>query len=77
MDITKGIIAIAVALTISISTIGPGIGMGRMAASAMESMSRQPEVMKDLRTNMILAIAFMEALAIYGLVIAFMLLGKM
>ena len=77
MDITKGIIAIAVALTISTSTIGPVIGMGIRAASAIESMSRQPEVMKDLRTNMILAIAFMEALAIYGLVIAFMLLGKM
>lgn len=74
---TTGIIAIAVAITISISTIGPGLGMGKVGASAMESMSRQPEVMGNLRTNMILAFAFMEALTIYGLVIAFMLLGKM
>ncbi len=74
---TTGIIAIAVALTISISTIGPGLGMGKVGTAAMESMSRQPEVMGDLRTNMILAFAFMEALTIYGLVIAFMLLGKM
>lgn len=74
---TSGIIAIAVAITISVSTIAPGMGMGRMGASAMESMSRQPEIMGDLRTNMILGFAFMEALTIYGLVIAFMLLGKL
>ncbi|MBQ0004767.1 MAG: ATP synthase F0 subunit C [Clostridiales bacterium] len=74
---TTGIIAIAVAITISISTIGPALGMGKVGSSAMESMSRQPEVMGELRTNMILALAFMEALTIYGLVIAFMLLGKM
>lgn len=74
---TSGIIAIAVAISISLSTLGPGLGMGRVGASAMESMSRQPEVMGDLRTNMILAFAFMEALTIYGLVIAFMLLGKL
>ncbi|MDD5823366.1 MAG: ATP synthase F0 subunit C [Firmicutes bacterium] len=74
---TTGIIAIAVAITISISTIGPALGMGKVGASAMESMSRQPEVMGNLRTSMILAFAFMEALTIYGLVIAFMLLGKM
>lgn len=74
---TTGIIAIAVAITISVSTIGPALGMGKVGTSAMESMSRQPEVMGELRTNMILALAFMEALTIYGLVIAFMLLGKM
>jgi F-type H+-transporting ATPase subunit c len=40
-------------------------------------MSRQPEMMGQLRTNMILAFAFMESLTIYGLVLAFMLLAKM
>lgn len=73
---TTSIIAIAAALTISIATIAPAIGMGKVGVSAMESMSRQPEVIGELRTNMILALAFMEALTIYGLVIAFMLLGK-
>lgn len=74
---TTGLIALAVALTISISTIAPALGMGKVGSSAMESMSRQPEVMGELRTNMILAFAFMEALTIYGLVLAFMLLAKM
>ena len=74
---TTGLIAIAVALTISISTIGPGLGMGQVGGKAMEGMSRQPEMMGQLRTNMILAYAFMESLTIYGLVLAFMLLAQM
>ncbi len=74
---TTGLIALAVALTISFSTLGPGLGMGNVGSKALEGMSRQPEVMGQLRTNMILAYAFMESLTIYGLVIAFMLLAKM
>lgn len=73
---TTGLIAIAVALAISISTIGPGLGMGNVGGKALEGMSRQPEMMGQLRTNMILAFAFMESLTIYGLVLAFMLLAK-
>ena len=74
---TTGLIALAVALTISFSTLGPGLGMGNVGSKALEGMSRQPEVMGQLRTNMILAYAFMESLTIYGLVISFMLLAKM
>ncbi len=74
---TTGLIAIAVALAIGISTIGPGLGMGQVGGKAMESMAKQPEMAGNLRVNMILAFAFMEALTIYGLVIAFMLLGKL
>ena len=46
---TTGLIAIAVAITISISTIGPGIGMGNAGGKALEGMSRQPEMMGQLR----------------------------
>lgn len=74
---TTGLIAIAVALTISISTIAPALGMGNASGKALEGMSRQPEMIGQLRTNMILALAFMESLTIYGLVLAFMLLAKM
>jgi F-type H+-transporting ATPase subunit c len=76
MDIGSGLIAIAAALAISISALGVGIGQGNAAASAMEAMARQPEQAGNLRTNMILALGLMEALAIYGLLIAFMLLSK-
>ena len=74
---TTGLIAIAIALAIGLSTIGPGLGMGKAGGKALEGMSRQPEMMGQLRTNMILAFAFMESLTIYGLVLAFMLLAKM
>ncbi len=74
---TTGLIALAVAVAIGLSTLGPGIGMGNAGGKALEGMSRQPEMMGQLRTNMILAFAFMESLTIYGLVLAFMLLAKM
>ncbi|HAA89100.1 MAG TPA: ATP synthase F0 subunit C [Peptococcaceae bacterium] len=60
-----------------IATIGPGLAQGNAAARAMEGIARQPEAAGDIRTTMIIALAFMEALTIYGLLIAFMLLGKM
>ena len=71
-----GLIAIAAALAICISTIAPGLGQGIAAGKALEGMARQPEAAGEIRTSMILALAFMEALAIYGLLIAFMLIGK-
>ena len=71
-----GIIALAAALAVAIATIGPGLGQGIAASKAMEAIARQPEAAGDIRTSLILALAFMEALTIYGLLIAFMILGK-
>ncbi len=73
---STGLVAIAAALAIGLSTIGPGIGEGIAASKALEGMARQPEIIGDLRTNMLISLAMMEALAIFGLVIAFMLFGK-
>lgn len=73
---TSGIIAIAAALAIGLSTIGPGLGQGLAASKAMEAMARQPEASKDIRSSLILSLGLMEALTIYGLLIAFMLLSK-
>ena len=73
---STGLVAIAAALAICLSTIGPGIGEGIAASKALEGMARQPEIIGDLRTNMLISLAMMEALAIFGLVIAFMLFGK-
>jgi len=72
-----GMIALGAALAIAVATIGPGIGQGLAAKGALEGMARQPETAGNLRTNMILAFAFMESLSIYGLLIAFLLLAKM
>ena len=73
---SSGIIAIAAALAIALSTLGPGIGQGLAASKAMEAMARQPEMAKNIRSSLILSLGLMEALTIYGLLIAFMLMAK-
>ena len=72
----NGIIALAAALVMAISTICPAIAQGLTASKAMESMARQPEAAKDIRSSLILSLGLMEALTIYGLLIAFMLVAK-
>jgi len=68
--------AIGAAIAIGFATLGPGIGQGLAAGRAFEAIARQPEATGDIRTLLILALAFMEALCIFGLLIAFMLFGK-
>ena len=72
----SGLIAIATALVMSISTVAPAIAQGMTASKAMEAIARQPEAAKDIRSTLILSLGLMEALTIYGLLIAFMLVGK-
>ena len=73
---TSGIIAIAAALAISVSTMGPAIGQGKTACAAMEAIARQPAAAGEIRSTLILSLGLMEALTIYGLLIAFMLVAK-
>lgn len=72
----SAIIAIAAALSIAFSTIGPAMGQGKTAAAAMESIARQPDAAGEIRSSLIISMAMMEALTIYGLLIAFMLVAK-
>ena len=67
---TEEIRMIAMAFVMGVGTIAPGLGIGIMAAKAMEAIGRNPEAAGKIQTNMILAIAFAEAIAIYALVIA-------
>ena len=71
-----GLIAVAAALAIGIAAFGSALGQGNVASKALEGMARQPEAAGMLRTNMILALAFIESLSIYALVIAFRLAAK-
>ncbi|MBQ2755145.1 MAG: ATP synthase F0 subunit C [Oscillospiraceae bacterium] len=73
---TEAIIAIAAALTISLSTIFPAMAQGSTSKTAMESIARQPDAAGDIRSTLIISLALMEALTIYGLLIAFMLISK-
>lgn len=61
---------LATALAIGLGAIGPGIGIGIIGGKAMEAIGRNPEAESKVRTGMILAIAFAEAISIYALVVA-------
>ena len=60
-------------LGIGLGLIGPGIGIGILGAAAMNAIGRNPEARGAILTNMILAIAFAEALGIYALIAAIMI----
>jgi F-type H+-transporting ATPase subunit c len=62
------------ALAMGLGAIGPGIGLGILASKALEAIGRNPEAQAKVQTTMILAIAVTEAVAIYALVIALMIL---
>jgi F-type H+-transporting ATPase subunit c len=69
MDI-NGVRDISMAIAIAVGAVGPGIGIGLLAGKALEAIGRNPEAAGKIQTNMILAIAFTEAIAIYALVVA-------
>jgi len=61
---------LATALAIGLGALGPGIGIGIIGGKAAEAIGRNPEAQGAVQTNMILAIAFAEAVAIYALVVS-------
>ncbi len=61
---------IGAALAIGLGALGPGIGVGLIGSKAVEAIGRNPESAGLVQTNMILGIAFAEAIAIYALVIS-------
>ena len=71
-----GLIAIAANIGIGIAAFGSALGQGRMAAAAMESIGRNPNSSGQLFVPMIIGLAFIEALTLYALVIAFFLQAK-
>jgi len=57
-----------------LGALGTGIGMGILVGKAIEGMARQPESAGLLRTTMFIGVAFVEALALYALVVTFLLI---
>lgn len=72
-----GTIAIGAAMSVALSGLGGSIGQGVVGGKALEAISRQPEVAEQVRTLLFITLAFIETLTIYGLLIAFMLVGKL
>lgn len=69
----EGMRMLAAGLAIGLGSLGPGIGIGILGFAAMQALGRNPEARGAIQTNMILGIAFAEAVAIYALIIAIIL----
>lgn len=67
-------IAIAAALAISVAAIGATMAQGKATAAAMDAIWRQPEAANDVRGALIVSLALMEAIAIYGLLIGLLII---
>ncbi len=65
---------LAAGLSMGLGAIGPGIGIGLLVLGALQSIGRNPDVQGQIQTNMFIGIAFTEAVAIYALVVALILL---
>lgn len=71
-----GWIAMAAGLCMCVAAFGGALGQGKAASAALEGIARNPQAGKQLFTPMIIALALIESLVIYSLVIAFVLVGK-
>jgi F-type H+-transporting ATPase subunit c len=65
--------AIAMAIAAGIGVLGPGIGIGILVSRALEAIGRNPESAGKIQSTMILGIVFVDALAIFALVVAFII----
>ena len=63
---------VGAALAIGVGGIGPALAIGNLVGKAMEALGRNPEAQGAIQTNMILGVAFAEAIAIYAFVVAIM-----
>jgi F-type H+-transporting ATPase subunit c len=71
-----GMYALGAGLAIGLAACGGALGQGRIGASAMDGIARNPQAQKTMFVPMIIGLALIESLVIYALVIAFMLQGK-
>jgi F-type H+-transporting ATPase subunit c len=72
----RAAVAIAAGLAVAIAAFGAALGQGRVGAAAMESIGRNPNAAEKLFLPLVLTLALLEALALYGFVIAILLQGK-
>lgn len=69
-------LALGAGLAVGVAACGGGVGQGLAVSSALEGIARNPNASDKIFTPMIIGLALIESLVIYGLVIAFILQGK-
>jgi F-type H+-transporting ATPase subunit c len=70
---TESVKAIAMALAAAIGVFAPAIGIGMLVSKALEAIGRNPEAAPKIQATMFIGVAFVEALAIFALVVAFVI----
>jgi F-type H+-transporting ATPase subunit c len=70
----EGLAQMGAGIGAGIAAIGAGIGIGNIGKAALESIARQPEVSGDIRTNMIIAAALIEGVALFAVVVCILIL---
>ncbi|MFZ2252934.1 MAG: ATP synthase F0 subunit C [Minisyncoccia bacterium] len=69
----EAIKAISMAVVVGLGMLGPSIGIGMLVSKALEAIGRNPEAAGKIQTNMFIGIAFTEALAIFVIVVGFII----
>jgi F-type H+-transporting ATPase subunit c len=72
----EGLAMLGAGLGAGLAAIGAGIGIGRIGGQAVEAMARQPEMAARVQTGALILAAFIEGVALFGIVIAFLIQGK-
>ena len=70
----EGLAQLGAGIGAGIAAVGAGIGIGNIGKSALESIARQPEASSDIRTSMIIAAALIEGVALFAVVVCFLIL---
>ncbi len=73
MEDVESIKALAMALVVAVGVIGPALGIGHLVGKALEAIGRNPDASGKIQTTMFIGIAFTEALAIFAVVVGFII----
>jgi F-type H+-transporting ATPase subunit c len=74
---SRGLLGVGAGLGAGLAAIGAGIGIGRIGGQAVEGMARQPEAAGKIQTAALIFAALIEGAALFGVVIAFQMQGKL
>ncbi len=69
-----GLAKVGAGLGAGLAAIGAGIGIGQIGKNAMDAIARQPEVIGEIRSNMIVMAALVEGVALFAVVVAILAL---
>jgi F-type H+-transporting ATPase subunit c len=73
----RGLMAVGAGLGAGLAVIGAGVGIGRIGGQAVEGMARQPDAAARIQTAALILAALIEGVALFGVVIAFLIQGKL